>query len=258
MAALTAALTAVTTAAAVANTSLQTFNTTTAQTAADVNFLQATVQAAFNNIRNNIVTQMNQAVAAVQNGVAAMKAAMNFSWSLPHLKVPHIKVSGAFSLEPPSAPNFSVSWYKQGGILTGAQIFGMSGNTLLAGGEAGQEAVLPLSELWKNMRAVMTDVLQGFSSGSMTATADRLDAAIDGSREMSFSDISAEFDNAPMPGGGSSPAPSPVYTITFNPTYQFYGDAPTREDMIGAARISQDEFNDMMDAWTKDHSRRDF
>ena len=98
-----------------------------------------------------ITNAMDSAVAAVQTAVATMQAAMNFTWSLPHLKVPHVNVSGAFSLEPPSAPNFSVSWYKQGGILTQPTIFGARGNTLLAGGEAGPEAVLPLSALWERL-----------------------------------------------------------------------------------------------------------
>lgn len=39
---------------------------------------------------------------------------------------------------------FGLSWNAKGGILDGAQIFGMMGNTLLGGGEAGKEAVLPL------------------------------------------------------------------------------------------------------------------
>ena len=122
--------------------------------------MQTTAQDSFSAIRASIEGEMNRATAAVQAAVSAMKAAMNFSWKLPDLKVPQVNVSGAFSLEPPTAPQFSVSWHREGGILTGAQIFGMSGNTLLGGGEAGKEAVLPLAVLWPNMAAVMTSVLE--------------------------------------------------------------------------------------------------
>lgn len=122
--------------------------------------MQSTAQASFGAIRASIEGEMNRATAAVQAAVSAMKAAMNFSWKLPDLKVPQVNVSGAFSLEPPTAPQFSVSWHREGGVLTGAQIFGMSGNTLLGGGEAGKEAVLPLAVLWPNMAAVMTSVLE--------------------------------------------------------------------------------------------------
>ncbi len=255
---LAASLAAIAAASSAATTSLKTFSTATTQTGTAVKSLQATVQTAFNSIRNSIATQMNQAVAAVQNGVAAMKAAMNFSWSLPHLKVPHIKVSGSFSLEPPSAPNFSVSWYKQGGILSGAQIFGASGNTLLGGGEAGQEAVLPLDTLWTRMRSIMGDVVNGIDGSGMTAIIDRLDAMSAGRSETSVGDALGEFDNGPDDDDYPEPGNGPVYTITFNPTYQFYGEAPTQEAMVGAARMSQSEFNDMMDAWVKDHNRKDF
>lgn len=44
-----------------------------------------------------------------------------------------------------SIPVFDgISWNAKGGILDGAQLFGAKGNTLLGGGEAGREALLPL------------------------------------------------------------------------------------------------------------------
>ena len=67
------------------------------------------------------------------------------------LKLPHISVTGG---TPPyginglgSLPKFDVKWYANGGILTQPTIFGMSGGKFLGGGEAGAEAVLPLSNL---------------------------------------------------------------------------------------------------------------
>ena len=84
---------------------------------------------------------------------------------LPELKLPHISVDGG---EAPygiggsgSLPSFSIQWYKNGGILNGATIFGAAGGSLLGGGEAGAEAVLPLSELWKRM----TEIVKGIVSG---------------------------------------------------------------------------------------------
>lgn len=83
----------------------------------------------------------------VEDGVNKLKGYLDFDWSLPKLKMPHFTVSGQFSLNPPSAPSFGISWYKNGGILNGATIFGMMGNKFLGGGEAGPEAVAPLSDL---------------------------------------------------------------------------------------------------------------
>ena len=71
------------------------------------------------------------------------------------ISLPHVSISGRFSLSPPSIPHFSVSWYKMGGIMTNPTIFGAAGSTLLGGGEAGAEAILPLAEFYN----YITDLL---------------------------------------------------------------------------------------------------
>lgn len=110
-------------------------------------------------IKNAIVTPIQNAWSVVSGVIEKLKHAFDFEWSLPELKVPHITVSGG---EPPfgiggkgSLPSFDIKWYKKGGILDGATIFGAMGGKLLGGGEAGKEAVLPLSELWKNMKSIV-------------------------------------------------------------------------------------------------------
>jgi len=188
-----------------------------------------------------------------------MRSTMNFSWSLPHLKVPHVTVSGTFSIDPPSAPKFNVSWYKEGGILDGAQIFGAAGGNLLGGGEAGKEAVLPLDELWSKMRSIMTEVITGANStDSTSALADRLDAAAFGDSNGNMADLADLLAGNGDDGSDSDTGENPNYQITYSPTFQFYGDAPSQEDMTEAARMSQDEFNDMMDEWVKTNSRKNF
>lgn len=81
-----------------------------------------------------------------------LKGVFNFEWKLPKIKLPHFKISGSFSLNPPKIPKFSVSWYAKGGILNSPTIFGMNGNNLMGGGEAGPEAVLPIELLKKYIR----------------------------------------------------------------------------------------------------------
>lgn len=98
--------------------------------------------------------------------VESMKKALDFSWSIPHIKMPHLKVTGDWSFNPPTVPKFSVSWYKEGGILTQPTVFGSVGNTLLAGGEAGAEAVLPLAVLWDKMETILQRILSSNSEKS--------------------------------------------------------------------------------------------
>ncbi len=83
----------------------------------------------------------NGAKEIVSSAIEKIKGVMNFSWSLPKLKLPHISISGKFSINPPSVPKFGISWYAKGGILNQPTIFGQSGGRLLGGGEAGKEAV---------------------------------------------------------------------------------------------------------------------
>jgi len=108
---------------------------------------------------------MNNAANAVQNAINRMRGAFNFSWSLPYLRLPHVNVWGHFSLNPVSVPSFSVSWYKKamenGMILNSPTIFGMKGNSLLAGGEAGSETVVGTQSLLDMIR----DAVSGMAGG---------------------------------------------------------------------------------------------
>lgn len=66
---------------------------------------------------------------------------------LPNIKLPHFSITGDFSLNPISVPKLSVDWYAKGGVLQEPTIFGLNGNSLMGGGEAGAEAVAPISVL---------------------------------------------------------------------------------------------------------------
>ncbi len=112
-----------------------------------------------NNILNVVTEKMGASVTRVESAAKKMRDAMNFNWKLPKLKLPHIKIRGNFSLEPPSAPNFGVEWYKKGAVLRKPTVFGVnpsSGNTM-AGGEAGPEAVAPISVLMDYIRTAVEE-----------------------------------------------------------------------------------------------------
>lgn len=67
------------------------------------------------------------------------------SISLPHISLPHFSLSGNFNPLKGEIPHIGIDWYAKGGIMNGATPFGMNGNNLMVGGEAGQEAILPLN-----------------------------------------------------------------------------------------------------------------
>lgn len=86
----------------------------------------------------------------VHNAIERVKSIMNFQWSLPHLKLPHISISGGFSLMPPSAPRFSISWYRkamQDGVLFTSPTVLQTPYGMKGFGDAGAEIVLGLDRL---------------------------------------------------------------------------------------------------------------
>ena len=138
-----------------------------------------TVSDNFERIVSAIRGKMADAKKAVGDAISDLRDKMDFSWSLPKLKLPHVSISGKFSIDPPSVPSFSVSWYKKGGILTQPTIFGASGNTLLGGGEAGPEAVAPIDVLLGYVRDAVRGVFSEIALGGVGAVADRVGTHID-------------------------------------------------------------------------------
>lgn len=96
----------------------------------------------------SITDSVRHVVDAVKEGWQDVKDA---------IKLPHFDISGGFSIAPPKTPKLSVDWYAEGGILNSPTIFGMNGNKMLGGGEAGKEAVLPISNLLDYMRTANTE-----------------------------------------------------------------------------------------------------
>lgn len=84
-------------------------------------------------------------------------------------KLPHFTFSGSMNpLEWGSegAPSVGVDWYANGGIMTSPTLFGFNGNNAMVGGEAGPEAILPLSVLFKQMNSIMSDALSKMNTGN--------------------------------------------------------------------------------------------
>lgn len=122
-----------------------------------LNSAKSTVSNIFGSIKEKIKEKMDAAKEAVSNAIKKIKDKFNFHWSLPSLKLPHIKITGSWSLKPPfSFPHFSVDWYRKAMddafVLDGATIFGSAGGKLLGGGEAGREIIYGHDNLMKDIR----------------------------------------------------------------------------------------------------------
>ena len=114
-----------------------------------LNGISNTVSNVWTGIKNSIGNAINGAKDLVSSAISAIKGLFNFSVSWPHIPLPHFSVSG--SANPldwlsQGVPSISIEWYAKGGIMTKPTIFGMNGNNLMVGGEAGNEAVLPLND----------------------------------------------------------------------------------------------------------------
>ena len=131
------------------------------------NSMKSAASSGWNAIKSAIERPINAAKQAVANAISAMRSKFNFHWSLPHLALPHPYISGHFSLNPPSVPHFGISWYKSGGIMTRPTVFGASGNTLLAGGEAGAEAILPLKAFYDRLGDMLDKKLDALTGGTV-------------------------------------------------------------------------------------------
>lgn len=132
------------------------------------NGVKSTVTSIFNGIKSTATSVWNGIKDAIIKPVEATKNAVKgiidkitgffsgMKLELPKIKLPHFKISGKLSLSPPSVPHLSIDWYKEGGILTKPTVFGMNGSSLMAGGEAGKEAVLPLKGFYDQLEHILS------------------------------------------------------------------------------------------------------
>jgi TP901 family phage tail tape measure protein len=149
-------------------------------------------------------------------------------------------------------PEVSLPRLAKGGIVDSP--------TILEAGEAGTEAIVPLSELWGKMQDMISGPV-GYMADRVSALADRMESMEIGSTAPPISELLAKLQEL---GRGGDPDPNdpegggPVYHITYAPQYCFEGGAPSREDMTDAEHISQEEFERRMNQWMKDNARKRF
>lgn len=124
--------------------------------------MKTTASNKWDSIKTAISDKWEGIKSVVKGGVDKLKSFMNFSWELPKLKMPHFKISGKFSLNPPSVPSFGIDWYKRGGMFDSPTVVGL--------GEAGREGIVPFSGM--SNKSLASELAQlfadagGFGGGS--------------------------------------------------------------------------------------------
>lgn len=151
-----------------------------------MNGISSTVSNVWNGIKNSIGSAINGAKDLVSAAINAIKGLFNFNISWPHIPLPHFYVSG--SANPldwlsQGVPSIGIEWYAKGGIMTKPTIFGMNGNNMMVGGEAGNEAVLPLND--KTLGAIGRGIAQ-----TMGGTSPTINITITGNTVREEADIS--------------------------------------------------------------------
>lgn len=121
------------------------------------------------NVASGISSAGSSAVSTASGIAYQIKAAFeNIHITVPRPSLPHINVSYSTvgnGKATASVPNFSVSYYAKGAIMKKPTMFGMNGTSPMIGGEAGEEAIVPLDSLWNRMRNVVMNTFTMFFPG---------------------------------------------------------------------------------------------
>lgn len=141
---------------AIKSTVTTVFNSVKSTISSVFNSIKSTATSVWNGIKTAITTPIEKARDTIKGIVDKIKGFFSsMKISLPKIKLPHFKVTGSLSIAPPSVPHLSIDWYKDGGIMTKPTAFGMNGSSMMVGGEAGAEAILPLSGFYKQLEAMI-------------------------------------------------------------------------------------------------------
>ena len=218
-----------------------------------------TVTDIFGNIYDKISEKITAAKDKVQEVIDKIKEKLNFQWSLPHLNLPHISVQGG---EAPfgiggkgSLPKFNIEWYAKGGIMTGPTLFGMNGNTLLAGGEAGAEAILPLDALWSKLDQILRSM-----SSEVTNNITLLAPAYEYIHTSGQNSLTSQagrligmsgFSLGEMASGGGTTIIYDFSNFTWSPSVAVEGSGADSDEFMDQLRAHEYEFFDWLEEFVR-------
>lgn len=124
-----------------------------------------TVMTIFENIKNGITEKISAAVNKVKEIFGSIADKVSDVWGKIKgiIKAPKIVQKGTVSIAGVSTPipKLGLEWNAKGGIMTRPTAFGYANGKVQMGGEAGAEAILPLSAFWNNLSQYIAESNKG-------------------------------------------------------------------------------------------------
>ena len=169
-----------------------------------ISAIVSTVSAKFDEVKNSITNRINEAKNAVHDAIEAIKGFFNFTFKWPHIPLPHFSISPAGwkvgDLLDGVVPSLGIEWYAKGGVLNQPTAFGINGNNLMVGGEAGPEAIAPIDTLQNYIAEAvaaqntgLVEILQKILAAILSNNEEMKDKFMEALEEMRFDINNREF-----------------------------------------------------------------
>lgn len=152
----------------IVNTASTIFNTVKDTVIGVFDDISGTASRIWDGIKNTISTAIDGAKNAVSKAIDKIKGFFDFKITWPKIPMPRFSVNPSGwqigDLLKGKIPSLAVDFYAKGGIMTGPTMFGINGNRAMVGGEAGDEAILPLNS--KNLAGVGRGIAEASGFGN--------------------------------------------------------------------------------------------
>lgn len=129
--------------------------------------------------RNTVNGVFEKVKSVVTGAIDTIKGVLNFEWKWPSIPLPHFSFSGSINpLDWPSQglPKIGVEWYAKGGVFDQPTIFATAAG-LKGVGEAGPEAVAPISTLMGYVRQAVAEANGGGYTANINVKTGETDPA---------------------------------------------------------------------------------